>query len=537
MAHTDTPTPRRTITIAPAIALICIVAALRIAYQIFFSPFDLIADEAHYWEWSRHLDWSYYSKGPGIAYLIRAATELFGDAEWAIRIVPAVAATITAICMTILARRAAPDSRNAPLFAALTALLLPCFQGTAMLATIDAPFLACWAVAILTFHSLDTALRAHRPIALHALAFGAAIGLGILAKYTMVLLLPGLLAFHLFVPPTAPKRTRVRGVLIVLCTAAILASPIVIWNAERGWPTIHHLLGHLKVVGSDVPGDAEQPWRFSPLTILEFVGSQIALVGPLIILMVIAVRAWFRTNTIRTLTASPDRAQLLFICAALPILIVYLGVSVFTDAEGNWGIPAYVSLSVIAAIAAARAFENRAAPGASIRRFLWNASLVYGLVAAAGIPALPALDRIPALEQYIPMHRLTGARAEAEQLADQIALMYPTRTRDALVMADRYGKASLAAYYLHQILGPEAPLVTSAMSLLGDRPSSYDFWPETNPRNPDLFGRDAILIGSGTAKWNRYVLFDSIDKPYPDAPFRVGVGYRGPREHPLPTSP
>ena len=35
-------------------------------------------DEAHYWDWSRHLDWSYYSKGPLVAWLIRASCELFG---------------------------------------------------------------------------------------------------------------------------------------------------------------------------------------------------------------------------------------------------------------------------------------------------------------------------------------------------------------------------------------------------------------------------------------------------------------------------
>lgn len=34
-------------------------------------PLDLSGDEAHYWDWSRQLDWSYYSKGPAVAYVIR----------------------------------------------------------------------------------------------------------------------------------------------------------------------------------------------------------------------------------------------------------------------------------------------------------------------------------------------------------------------------------------------------------------------------------------------------------------------------------
>jgi len=39
-------------------------------YYIQNGPLDLSPDEAHYWEWSRRLDLSYYSKGPMIAYLI-----------------------------------------------------------------------------------------------------------------------------------------------------------------------------------------------------------------------------------------------------------------------------------------------------------------------------------------------------------------------------------------------------------------------------------------------------------------------------------
>src|SRR3954451_10740911 len=47
-------------------------AALHVAYLAHDCPIDLACDEAHYWDWSRHLDWSYYSKGPLVAYLIRA---------------------------------------------------------------------------------------------------------------------------------------------------------------------------------------------------------------------------------------------------------------------------------------------------------------------------------------------------------------------------------------------------------------------------------------------------------------------------------
>ena len=36
-------------------------------------PLDLSGDEAYYWDWGRNLDWGYYSKPPGIAWLMAPA--------------------------------------------------------------------------------------------------------------------------------------------------------------------------------------------------------------------------------------------------------------------------------------------------------------------------------------------------------------------------------------------------------------------------------------------------------------------------------
>ena len=72
-----------------ALALIAVTAAMRIAYLATICPLDLAPDEAHYWDWSQHLDWSYYSKGPLVAWLIRLSCELFGDTMLAVRL-PAV---------------------------------------------------------------------------------------------------------------------------------------------------------------------------------------------------------------------------------------------------------------------------------------------------------------------------------------------------------------------------------------------------------------------------------------------------------------
>src|SRR5207237_2246955 len=75
-----------------AALLIVAAAVLRLLYLAFYCPYDLAPDEGHYWDWSRHLDWSYYSKGPLIAWIIGAGCELFGDTAVAVNgtLMPAV---------------------------------------------------------------------------------------------------------------------------------------------------------------------------------------------------------------------------------------------------------------------------------------------------------------------------------------------------------------------------------------------------------------------------------------------------------------
>ena len=66
---------------------------------------DLAPDEAHYWEWSRRLDWSYYSKGPMVAYLIAGSTRLCGNTEFCVRLPAVLLALGTATVVYLLARR------------------------------------------------------------------------------------------------------------------------------------------------------------------------------------------------------------------------------------------------------------------------------------------------------------------------------------------------------------------------------------------------------------------------------------------------
>ena len=81
MPHGSPPVPADPRAFRQALLVLAGATALRL---VLAAAVPLFPDEAYYWDWSRHLDWSYYSKGPLVAWSIRASCELLGG--WSERV-------------------------------------------------------------------------------------------------------------------------------------------------------------------------------------------------------------------------------------------------------------------------------------------------------------------------------------------------------------------------------------------------------------------------------------------------------------------
>src|ERR1700747_1032306 len=97
---------------------------------------DLEFDEAHYWMWSERLAPAYFSKGPGIAFAIRASTAVFGANEFGVRFFSPVLAAATSLLLFYFARRL--SRATAGLWAVIALNTTPIFNFGAGLMTIDA---------------------------------------------------------------------------------------------------------------------------------------------------------------------------------------------------------------------------------------------------------------------------------------------------------------------------------------------------------------------------------------------------------------
>jgi hypothetical protein len=196
----------------------------------------LIFDECYYWVWALHPQACYFDHPPLVAWIIAAGRALLGHTELAVRL----GAILSGIVLALTARTLAGEmfGREAGNRAGIFLTLAPVFAGNAFLMTPDTWLAPAWALALLF------AWKGSREDAsmLWWLPCGAAAGIGLLSKYTMILFFAGLGLFWILSPG---KRTRILGGGIVAgITALVFFSPVIYWNSTHDWASFGHQIHH-----------------------------------------------------------------------------------------------------------------------------------------------------------------------------------------------------------------------------------------------------------------------------------------------------
>src|SRR5438045_6568352 len=140
---------------------------------------DLSFDEAHYWMWSERLAPAYFSKGPGIAFAIRASTALFGNSEFGVRFWSPILGAATSLLLYYFTRKL--FNERAAFWAIIALNALPLFNVGNLVMTIDPLSIFFWVAAMFAFW-----LALERTPDANSLwcASGLLIGVGFLCKYT-----------------------------------------------------------------------------------------------------------------------------------------------------------------------------------------------------------------------------------------------------------------------------------------------------------------------------------------------------------------
>jgi hypothetical protein len=442
-------------------------------YYIQYGPLDLGPDEAHYWDWSRRLDMSYYSKGPMIAYLIYFGTSLFGDTVFGVRILAVVFSALGSVFLYLLGKRIYDEQVG--LYSALLLQIIPLFSTFGIIFTIDSPFIFFWTLSLFLFweainhktvsemhtggkeKSIDTSLIAYRSSLLYWLLLGVSIGFGLLTKYTMAFFYPCAFLF-LWFSKEQRKLLLTKGPAVAFVTSLVVFSPVILWNAAHDWVTFRHTAGQIH---------AAEGFTISLSSLFEFLGSQFGVITPL--LFVLALMSLWKLRKDR-------RGDFLF-WFSIPVLVFFLLKSIQAKVQANWAMPGYIT-----GIAAFSAFYAKGFFTAGRGKKILIAAAVFLALFVTAVAHYPSLLRLPVAMD--PSSRLDGWK----ELGDEVTGIYEqmSQNRPVFIFSDRYQVTSLLAFYV------KGHPVTYCVNL-GRRMNQYDLWPGFS----SFLHYDAIFVRTG----------------------------------------
>ncbi|HUQ71594.1 MAG TPA: glycosyltransferase family 39 protein [Planctomycetaceae bacterium] len=452
-----------------ALGMLALLFAWRVTY-LAICPLELCPDEAYYWDWSRQLDWGYYSKPPMVAWIIGLATRIGGHSEFMIRLPAACLGTLGLWPVYMLARRLF-DARVG-FWTLIAVAATPGMAAMSLLMTIDAPFLCAWAFAVWCVWEL----LSPRPMNVRWLpAAIVATGLGLLSKQTMIAIVP--LSLLWLATSSVDRRKLFSPVVWMWIGGSLLfLAPVIWWNQQHGWITAQHTSEHFQSKSASM--GQHTVWFF------EFWASQFGVVSPIscglmIGLTVTGLWSWRQTDR---------RVQYLICFSAIPMLGVS-GLSAFQRVQPNW--PAAFHLTAFVLLAAWGCGAWSVTVSADRIRRWFPAGVATGGVLAVAVYVVPfVVPNSPLAGGSLDATaRLRGWKALGLGVGEE--LQATSRSRQTLLIAATgRGPVSTLAYYV-----PGQPHVYR-WNRTGCVESQHEIWGGVRGHP----GWDAVLVTHGGAE-------------------------------------
>ena len=413
----------------------------RVLYILFY-PIDLSPEEAQYWDWSRHLDLSYYSKPPMVAYINFLSTHIFGNTELGVRINAVILSFLLSLATYFFVNRL---FNNKVAFIAST--LPNLFVGlsvNAVIFTTDSPFIFFWGLSVIALYFA---------VEKNTLSFwffvGLFAGLAFLSKYPAVFLLPlGILYVYLV------KRELLKDIKIYssVLIAFAFSLPVLYWNLKHGFVSFKHV-SNLAEKGSSFPNIS---------SFLEFIGGQVILLS--VIPFFILMYAWFDSLRNR-------KKELLFLTIfSLPVFLFFAILSLKKRVYANWAGFGYYTGSVLVAYYLSKS-----------PKFLKYLTVFLGIFLTLLLHFTPLFDFLGLRKLLPPKRDPTKFLVGWEKLGEEVSKLY---TGSELIFSHAYQISAELAFY---VKGHPRTFVFHTQ-----RRTQYYLW-----KNEliDYKGRSAVYVG------------------------------------------
>jgi len=430
---------------------------------------DLSEDEAYQWLWSKHLALSYYSKPPGIALIQFAGNALFGDTQLGVRFFsPLFAAILSVMVLRFFARTV---SARAGFCLLLIVTATPLLGAGSLLMTIDPLLVLCWTWALIAGWRAMQADGQTR----HWLIVGLAMGLGFLCKYSAAFqIVCWVLLFALW--PATRRHLWRPGPWLALLVFLVCTLPVIVWNAQHGWITVHHVAGNAGL---------QSQWHPTLRYFWEFFFIEMGLLNPVFFIGALwaMIAFWLQPRY------KKSGLGLYFFCMGAPLFLGYWLYSFHSRIQPNWIAPAVLPMFFLMVIYWNE--RRRARPFLAI-------GLALGFLVVVILHQSNFIGKITGQQlpgEMDPLRRVRGWQSTA-RLVETEREKLEAEGKPAFIIANHYGMTGQCTFYsppARTTLKSDKPLVYCVDS---EEPNNQLFyWPEYRYRD-NRKGQNAIYVTS-----------------------------------------
>lgn len=455
--------PHSRFTSGPAIVLYLALAKL-LLHLLTAARYGIFRDEMYYVACSEHMAWGYVDHPPMGVLIAWVARHLFGDSPLGLRLLPALAGAALVWMAGQLAREMG-GGRFAQALAALAVIPVPIYLILQHWLTMNAFEPLLWMVCL---WCVVRAINRGEPR--YWFWFGALTGIGLETKYTIAVLVFGVLVGALLSPER--RFLKSRWLWLGMLVGAIIALPNFVWQLQHDFPFLQ-LMHNIRMGNRDI---VRGP--------LSFLADQAAIMDPILLPLWVGGLLWFFFGR------EGRRYRLLGWT-----YVVVLTVFIVLKGKNYYVAPIYPILFAAGAVG----FERL-----TRRSFTWTRSAYVTAIVAVGALLAPISSPILAPESYLryqaalhieppqaerqnngPLPQYFADEFGWEEMVQQVARVYnnlsPEERARTAIFCNSWGEAAAIDFY-----GPKYGLPRAI-----SKHNNYWYW---GPR--DYTGDIVIVLGS-----------------------------------------